>query len=208
MTNPSWVSARMERGIVVLFAAAGLVMGFALALPSIRSAVGIAAGDGGLSLLTDAEIPLSLSASTSADAATILSARYESAWVIASGLSTPARSLLSLGAAFSALTTLLTVSAVVLFFLLLLWRRPFHRALILATQVAGCALLLGGILAAGLGGLGRMMAADELNPSAGDVFVVGFSFDPAWILVGLGVLALSVVFRYGTRLQRDTEGLV
>ncbi|MDF2992113.1 MAG: cation transport ATPase [Microbacterium sp.] len=204
MTNPSWVSARMERGTVLLFVAAGLVMGLALALPAIRAAVDLAGGEGAISLLTDAQVPRS----PSAEGATIVSANYESARVVASGLSSQTRLLLVLGAAFGALTTLLTVSAVVLFFLLLMWRRPFHRALILATQVAGSALLLGGMLSAGLGGLGRMMAADELNPSAGDVFIIGFAFDPAWTLVGLGVLALSVVFTYGTRLQRDTEGLV
>ncbi|KTS05842.1 MULTISPECIES: hypothetical protein [Microbacterium] len=204
MASPSWVSARMERGTVILFVTAGLVMGFALALPAIRAAIDIAGGSGAISLLTDAAVPRT----PGADGATIISATYDSARVVAEGLSGQTRTLLVLGAAFSALTTLLTVSAVVLFFLLLMWRRPFHRALITATQVAGAALLIGGILSAGLGGLGRMMAADELNPAAGGVFVIGFSFDPAWMLVGLGVLALSVVFTYGTRLQRDTEGLV
>lgn len=204
MSRPSWVSARMERGTVILFVAAGLVMGLTLALPAVRSAVGIATGDGGFSLLTDAAVPTS----PTDGAAAITSARYESAWVVASGLTAHARTLLVLGAAFGALTTLLTVGALMLFFLLLLWRRPFHRALILATRVSGAALLIGGLLSAGLGGLGRMMAADELNPAAGDVFVVGSAFDPVWALVGLGILALSVVFSYGHRLQRDTEGLV
>lgn len=204
MTNPSWVSVRMERGTVLLFVAAGLVMGFALALPAIRAAIDIAGGSATISLLTEAEVPRT----SGADGATLASATFDSARIVAEGLSGSTRALLALGAAFGALTTLLTVSAVVLFFLLLMWRRPFHRALITATQVAGAALLIGGILSAGLGGLGRMMAADELNPAAGGVFVIGFSFDPAWMLVGLGVLALSVVFTYGTRLQRDTEGLV
>jgi len=204
MTTPPWVSSRMERGTVLLFVTAGLVMGFALALPAIRAAIDFAAGSGAVSLLTEADVPRS----GATGGPTIVSATFESARVVASGLSSQARLLLVLGAAFGALTTVLTVSAVVLFLLLLLWRRPFHRALILATQVAGSALLLGGLLSAGLGGLGRMMAADELNPSAGDVFIVGFPFDPVGVLAGLGILSLSVVFTYGTRLQRDTEGLV
>ncbi len=62
MTNPPWVSPRMERGIVLLFLAAGLVMGFALALPAIRAAVDIAGGTGAISLLTDAEVPRSAAA--------------------------------------------------------------------------------------------------------------------------------------------------
>ncbi|MDF2667563.1 MAG: cation transport ATPase [Microbacterium sp.] len=54
MTNPSWVSVRMERGTVLLFVAAGLVMGFALALPAIRAAIDIAGGSATISLLTEA----------------------------------------------------------------------------------------------------------------------------------------------------------
>lgn len=201
MTDATPVSPRMERGIVLLFVAAGLVTGFALALPGVRAAIGIATGAGGFSLLTEAPVATD-------PGGPILSARYESAWVTTDALSFGARTLLVLGTAAGALTTLCTIGALMLFFLLLMWRRPFHRALVVATRVAGASLLIGGVLSAGLTGLGRMMAASELNPSAGDVFVVGSAFDPAWALVGLAVLALSVVFSYGTRLQRDTEGLV
>jgi hypothetical protein len=202
--TPVPVSRGMERGILILFSAAAAVIGLGLAVPAVQQAVGVATGTGGVGLLTEAALPHDASSS----GAGIVSATFDSAWVIASGLSDGARVLLTLGAVAGALTTALTVGAVALFLLLLMWRRPFHRALIVATQVAGCALLLGGILSAGLGGLGRMMAATELNPIAGDVFVVGFRFDPAGMLAGIGVLALSLVFSYGTRLQRDTEGLV
>lgn len=202
MNDPTPVSPRMERGTITLFIAAGAVMGFALALPAIRSAIAIATGDGGFSLLTDAAVAI---APGEAD---IVSARYESAWVVARDLGSGARALLVLGTAAGALTTLLAVGAVMLFFFLLLWRRPFHRALVVATRVAGASLLIGGLVSAGLGDLGRMVAADELNPAAGGVFVVGSSFEPLWALVGVGVLALSVVFTYGIRIQRDTEGLV
>ncbi|WP_438352238.1 hypothetical protein [Microbacterium sp. CJ88] len=204
MTNPPPVSRGMERGILILFMAAAAVIGLGLAVPAAQQAIGVATGAGGISMLTDAAVP-----HTDAVAgAAISSATFDSAWVVASGLDGGTRALLALGASFGAVPTALTVGAVVLFLLLMMWRRPFHRALIVATQVAGAALLIGGILSAGLGGLGRMMAATELNPVAGDVFVVGFRFDPAWMLVGVGVLALSFVFSYGTRLQRDTEGLV
>jgi hypothetical protein len=53
-----------------------------------------------------------------------------------------------------------------------------------------------------------MMAADELNPLMGDVFVIGFAIDMTPLLAGFAVLALSLVFSYGIRIQRDTEGLV
>ena len=57
-------------------------------------------------------------------------------------------------------------------------------------------------------GFGQMQAATELNPAFDDQLIVGFSFDPLPWLVGFGVMALAVVFQAGTRLQRDTEGLV
>lgn len=168
MTNGTAVSRAMERGILILFAAA-LVLGLALALQAVQQAIGVATGEGGFTLLTDAAVPHA----GPLEGPSITQATFDTAWVLASGLGEDTRALLTLGAAFGALTTLLTVGAVTLFLLLLVWGRPFHRAVIVATQVAGCALLLGGMLSA-----------------------------------GLGALALSLVFRYGTRLQRDTEGLV
>jgi hypothetical protein len=195
----------MERGILILFMAAASVIGLALLLPAVRQLVLIANDETSVSLLTSAELP---HAGTTDAGAAISTAIFQSSWVVATGLSDAARWLLGLGVLFGALTAAATVAAVVFFLLMLMWRRPFHRALITATQIAGCALLLGSILSAGLGGLGRMMAADELNPIADDVFVVGFSFDPSVLLAGIGVLALSIVFSYGVKLQRDTKGLV
>lgn len=165
MTNGTAVSRAMERGILILFAAAALVLGLALALQAVQQAIGVATGEGGFTLLTDAAVPHD----GTLEGPSITQATFDTAWVLASGLGEDTRALLT----FGALTTLLTVGAVTLFLLLLVWGRPFHRAVIVATQVAGCALLLGGMFSA-----------------------------------GLGVLALSLVFRYGTRLQRDTEGLV
>ena len=70
------------------------------------------------------------------------------------------------------------------------------------------ALTSGSILAIGLGGLGRMQAASELNPAAHDVFEIASMFDLTPVLVGIGALTLSFVFQRGGQLQRDTEGLV
>lgn len=204
MTTPTEVSRGMERGILILFTAASVVIGLALTLPTIQLIISIAGGRVPVDLLTTADLPFD----ATSGGATILSASYETAFVVATGLSGGVSALFIAAAVASALTTFLTVGAVVLFLLLLLWQRPFHRALIAATLVAGTALLIGHLLAGGLGGLGRMMAADELNPLADDVFVVGFSFDPAPLLAGISVLALSFVFSYGTELQRDTKGLV
>lgn len=204
MTTTAQISKGMERGILGLFTTAAAVIGLSLAAPAVRQVITIAGGEVPMSMLTSAEVPVS----TSDGGAGLASATFQSAWVVATGLSGTARTLLAAGVVTSAITTLLTTGAIVMFLLLLLWRRPFHRALIVATQVAGSALLIGSVLSVGLGGLGRMMAADELNPVADDVFMVGFAFDPTFVLAGIGVLSLSLVFSYGAKLQRDTEGLV
>lgn len=203
--QPAAVSRGMERGILILFMAAAAVVALAFLLPAVGALVDLARGEMTMSMLTEADLPHD--GSTDAGA-TIASATYESAWVTATGLTDGARWLIGLGIAFGALTAAATAGAVVYFLLLLMWKRPFHRSLIVATQIAGGALLLGSMLSVGFGGLGRMMAADELNPIADDVFVIGFVFDPTVLLAGVGVLALSVVFGYGAKLARDTEGLV
>jgi hypothetical protein len=194
----------MERGTLTLFLAAAVVIATTLALPAVREVVEIAGDRSPVRLLTETEIPVS---STSAGPAA-LSATYDSAWVVASGLSAGARWLLGAGAALSGLTAAITAGSVAFFLLLLMWRRTFHRALVVATLTAGATLLIGSLLSAGLGGLGRMMAADELNPVTGEVFVIGFAFDPGPLLAGIAVMCLSFIFNYGIRLQRDTEGLV
>lgn len=205
MTTPvPPVSRRMERGILGLFVAAAVVAGVGLAVPAIRQIVAIAADRTPVQLLTDAPVPIDAAAGGPG----ILSASYESAAVVASGLDATTRLLLAAGTAFGALTLAATVGAVVYFLLLMMWRRPLHRSLVRASQIAGGALMLGGLLSAGLGGLGTMMAADAINPSADDQFLVGSTFDPAVFFAGLTVLALSLVFDRAAKAQRDTEGLV
>jgi hypothetical protein len=47
-----------------------------------------------------------------------------------------------------------------------------------------------------------------LNEMDSVQFSRGFTFDPAVVTAGLAVALVAVAFRYGERLQRDTEGLV
>jgi len=85
----------------------------------------------------------------------------------------------------------------------------FHRSMFGVAVTTGCALTFGMLTATGLGGLGRMMAGDELNTLLGDnTFLVGFEASPVPVLLGFAVLGLAMVFRVGERLQRDTAGLV
>ena len=85
----------------------------------------------------------------------------------------------------------------------------FHRSMFGVTVTTGCALTFGMLTATGLGGLGRMMAGDELNMLLEvETFAVGFLASPVPVLLGIAVLGLATVFHIGARLQRETEGLV
>lgn len=90
----------------------------------------------------------------------------------------------------------------------LLRGKPFHRVVRPAILLAACSLAFGSLLTQGVGGLGQMMAASDLNDQLGGILVVGFSFDIVPIVAGFGLLALSYVIAAGMRLERDTEGLV
>lgn len=86
---------------------------------------------------------------------------------------------------------------------------PFAPSMRRSAVIAGTALSLGMLVSLGLSGLGRMMAADELNQLLGsDRFVVGFDLDLTPVAIGVAVVALSRLFSVGERLQRETAGLV
>ncbi len=204
MSTLAPIPSRMERGTLGLFAIAGAVLGLTLTIAPIRRITHmLSTGETPVTLLTQTAVPHEPSGTVS-----ILSADYTTASVVATGLSDGTRALVAIGSGFEALTAAVSIGAVVYFLLLLMWRRPFHRSLVAATLLAGFALTSGSILAIGLGGLGRMQAASELNPAAHDVFEIASMFDLTPVLVGIGALTLSFVFQRGGQLQRDTEGLV
>lgn len=160
-------------------------------------------------LLDPGRYPIELLADIPVDAGDgILEARATSILVHAESL--PASALWAF--AISDVIGGIAIGLITASFAYVLWRvaqrRPFHRTTHVAALVAGCAIAFGSLLSQGIGGLGRMIAADELGPSLGGVTEIGFLFEPLPIVVGFGVLALAYVFRAGERLQRDTEGLV
>jgi hypothetical protein len=164
-------------------------------------------------LIDPASMPVGLLASIpletgSAQGIEITSSTADHAVVTASGLSVGAITALAIGDGLGALTASVVCGALAYF----AWRvtrgQPFHRSLVGVSLATGITILLGALLSTFIGGFGRMQAATELNPAFDDQLVVGFEFEPLPWLVGFGVMALAVVFRAGTRLQRDTEGLV
>lgn len=128
--------------------------------------------------------------------------------VAAGVLDAEARGLFIAGTAVDVATGAVIIVAVVAVLLRIAAGDPFHRSLIKVGVAAAFALLIGGMLGTGVRGIGQMQAAMTLNGSGGGPFEPAFTFDPGSWWLAFVVLALAMVFRIGSRLQRDTEGLV
>ena len=158
-----------------------------------------------VTLLVDAPLPAAASAGT----AHLADGAFNTAQVTVSGLSTLPRFLLTLEGATALATGLLVSVTIGYFCWSVLRRRPFSRPVFWLVALVGYALLLGTVLGQGFGGLGRMMAADELNADPGDGFwPLAAMIDPSPAVAGLVLLVAAGAVRLGQRLQRDTAGLV
>lgn len=203
--------SRADRAALVVVAVLAAVGSLTAAVTyAVTHAGALAAGETRLELLTRVEVPHAGTPGIG-DAPGIVSAGFESAWVVATGLSDTVRLLQGIGMAVTALTIAIVGCAIAWLLVTVAAGKPFHRSLRAASLIAGFTLTLGPVVTTGLTGLAQMQAADELNHLANDIFVSGFSIPVTALglpLAGLAILALSYVFHVGERLQRDTEGLV
>jgi hypothetical protein len=156
-------------------------------------------------LFADAPLPADASAGTAA----LDGGNYATAEVTVSGLSALPRFLLTLEASTTLATTLLVSATVAYFCWTVLRRRPFTKPVFALVALVGYALILGTVLGQGFGGLGRMIAAGELNAGSDT------GFWPLATLVDLGpagtglvLLVAAGAIHLGQRLQRDTDGLI
>ena len=158
-----------------------------------------------LTLLADAPLPAEADAGT----AQLVEGTYASASVLISGLSWGPIFLWALSHVVAILTTVLISAAVVHLCWKLLHHRAFDRSVSWMAISVGFVLTVGTILGNGFGGLGLMMASTELGPvSPGRFWTPGFSLDLTPMLAGFVILLVAMAFEVGTRMQRDTEGLV
>ena len=200
--------SRADRAALTVFSAIAATLGLIMLIHGIlrlRLYV-VNAADGGtpLELLTSASLPVEAHDTTPG----IVTGGFSSAHLLATGLTDGTRALLAAGEGITALVAVV-VSAGIAFLLFSLSRgRPFAKPLFTLAVLSGATLTIGGLLGQALAGFGRMTAADELNPVADDLFTPGFTIDAVPIFAGFAILALAFVFRAGTRLQRDTDGLV
>lgn len=155
-------------------------------------------------LFADAALPPAASAGTAA----LEGGRYATAEVTVSGLSDLPRFLLTLEASTSLATTLLVSATVAYFCWSVLRRRPFNRPVFALVALVGYALVLGTVLGQGFGGLGRMIAAGELNSNPTGFWPLATLVDLGPAGTGLVLLVAAGAIHLGQRLQRDTDGLI
>ena len=174
----------------VIAGLAGL-LGLLTVADGIWRTIALAVGDGPVDLIAFAPLPGNVGDLTGA--------------TVASGaLGEGVRGLLVAASAISLVVAAAISAAVVLFLAMTSRGTPFHRVLYPAVLTTGLIMSLGGMLAAGLDGLGRMMAGGDL----GEPYVAGFELHLGPWAFGFVVLVAAYVIRAGERLQRDTDGLV
>lgn len=142
----------------------------------------------------------------------VTGAMYDSALVTFATLPTGARWLLLLEAALPALGTVALCAFAWWLGVSLIRSRPFRASMGWMLGLASCLVLAGGLFGQLAGGIGRAVAVQDLanaDPEVEDVlwtFLVQLDLAPVGWAFALALVATA--FQLGTRMQRDTEGLV
>lgn len=203
-------TARLERRLSKLFTwtvlVGGVIWGLLATVVGTVTVIGQLVTDRfTVILFADAPLPDVASSGT----ATLTDGSFDSAEVTVAGLSTLPRFLLTLEGSTALATTLLVSATVVYFCWSVLRRRPFTRPVFWLVALVGYALVLGTILGQGFGGLGRLIAAGELNGDPLDGFwPMATLVDLAPAGTGLVLLVAAGAIALGQRLQRETDGLI
>ena len=202
------LDAALERPITWLFLIGALAWGLFTAIFGLIQLISSLITDRiPLNLIADSPIPVPSDAS--GGTAQLVHGSFDTAVVTVSDLSPLPVSLIALESATAILTTLIVSAAVAHLCWKLLRRRPFDRSVSWMIMAIGAILMFGTVIGGGFGGLGHMMAALELNSDVQSGFwALGFSLDITPLVVGLVLFLVSMAFEAGTRMQRDTEGLV
>jgi hypothetical protein len=148
------------------------------------------------------------------DGATSISRQFTHAYIGGPGLDFSTKLLAAGGVALGSLVQAIVAGLIALVCVKLLRGRTFAPVLAHAATLTAAVVLIGGIGAELLtGAAGAQVSAQALGDYVGDGSLPqpSGSWDlDLWPPIGfaLGMLALAAIFRYGSALQRDTEGLV
>lgn len=185
------VADRGDRiGFAVIAAMTGL-LGLVSLADGIWRTIALGLGSGPVDLIAGGELPGNVG-------------RISGATVLSSQIDDGARLLIVIASALSVVVAAAVYGAIVTFLVMTARSTPFHRTLFPVVFVTGLLMTLGGLLAAGLDGLGQMMAGGGL----GEPYETAFELHTGPWAFGFVVLVAAFVIRTGQRLQRDAEGLV
>ena len=140
-------------------------------------------------------------------------AGYETAWIEVANLPAGARWLLWGEQALTTLIGLTIAVAVAWLALALLRGRPFTRTFPWVLAIVAIAIMVGGIGSQFVGALARsetvaFLGDPQVITGAGGFSAFSFALDLGPIGWGLGIGLVAGAFQIGTRLQRETAGLV
>jgi hypothetical protein len=194
--TPTTRSERADRAAFAVIAAFAGILGLTHLATALWYTVALALGAAPVELLARGELPGATDA------------RITTATVTSDALPSDSVTLLVAASAVNTVIVVAVYLAIVGFLVMTARGTPFHRFAFPLTLAAGLAMSVGGVLAAGLDGLGRMMAGNGLGTPPEGPFEVAFALDLGPWAFGFVVLVAAYVLRAGNRLQRDTEGLV
>lgn len=203
----------LSETVVVSVIGSGALLGIPLSLygliaSGVRLATATSVRVDGLTVTPGGEYPPILRTSDAP-----VDAGFESVWVEVANLPGDVRWLLWGEQALPALIALMIAVAVVWLALALLRGRPFTRAFPWVLVAVAVVIMVGGIGAQFIAALARAQTVLFLGPpeqmtGPGGLSGFWFALDFGPIGWGLGIALVAAAFQIGTRLQRETAGLV
>lgn len=190
-TSGPVVADRADRIAFAVIAVVTAVLGLLVLADGIWRTVALAAGVGPVELFARGDVAGNVG-------------RVTSATVTSDAIGDTSRLLLVIASTLSLIIATAISTAIVAFLVATARATPFHRLLYPVLLTTGALMAIGGILAAGLDGLGRMIAGGDL----GEPYEMAFELQMGPWAFGFVVLVAAFVVRAGQRLQRDSEGLV
>ncbi|NQX12661.1 hypothetical protein HQQ80_13570 [Microbacteriaceae bacterium VKM Ac-2855] len=127
--------------------------------------------------------------------------QYSSAELLVGALSPGAMALIVTGQLIVLATELVVALAVMRFCTAVLTGRPFARSLRRSVTVLALAVLVGGVLGQGVGGLGDLVAGYELMGSLVEPVFPGTLVDGTPFVIGFTLLAVVAALRLGERMR-------
>lgn len=202
--RPSTV--KLTRGTLWAFLGIAVVTGaLVVAFGAMQLVQSLTSGHITLTLVAEKAIPTH----TEQGLTTILNGNYDTATLTLSGVSGPTLILWIVASVAGILTQLAFCGSIAILAWRLLRPRMFKRSFSVIVTIAGGIVAIGGMLTQGASSFASVFAADLLNGSDRPGFwPLAGQVDLTYVGIGIVLMLVGLAFDYGSRLQRDTEGLI